>query len=494
MNRISGSQRWVRGAAVGALAVLAACSSGGSGGASDGGRTTSSSPAGTTATTVAGTTAVPPVTRPAGSVADLSQQLTGGKGVFMGAADATAEHPPGYVQSEYVAAGTASAYRARLPLTADGRWSFSPSTKAAYRTRIVVRRPKDPKQFDGTVVVEWLNVSGGVDADAEWSSIHEEVVRSGGIWVGVSAQKIGVMGGPVLVAAPGGKGIAGVGLKKLDPARYGTLDHPGDGYSFDIYTQVARALRLGGAPLGGMKPARILAVGESQSAFALTTYADGVQPLTHAFDGFLIHSRGASGLPLVSGDTNADISSAIGGTATIFRTDLDVPVMDVQSESDLLAPLGSLQARQPDSSRFRLWEVAGTSHADLHTLGPANAKAADCGVPINDGPLHLVVKAGLHDLDAWVRTGKAPPKAPRIAVTSGANPTIRRTSDGLAIDGIRTPPVDVPVAALTGVAGPNPSTLCLLLGSTKPFSNARLAALYPSRAAYEQAYDADAAR
>ena len=50
----------------------------------------------------------------------------------------------------------------------------------------------------------------------------------------------------------------------------------------------------------------------------------------------------------------------------------------------------------------------------------------------------------------------------------------------------------MPVAALSGVPGPNPSTICLLLGSTKPFSAARLAQLYPSRAEYLRRYDADA--
>jgi len=434
-------------------------------------------------------------TRPKGPAADLSQEITGGKGPFVAAGDASTEKAPGYVQHEYVAAGTATSYKAEGPQGADGRWTFQPDAHAPYRTRIVVRRPAEASHFSGTVVVEWLNVSGGVDADAEWTSIHEEVVRNGDIWVGVSVQLIGIEGGPVLVTAPGGEGIAGVGLKKIDPARYGSLSHPGDGYSFDIYTQVERALRAGGTPLGGSVPKYILAAGESQSAFALTTYADGVQPLTHAFDGFLIHSRGGSGLPLVGPGQSADLSGALSGAAAaIFRTDLNVPVLDVQSESDLLSPLNSLLARQPDSSRFRLWEVAGTSHADAHTLGPTSLKAIDCGVPINNGTLHFVVKAALHDLELWVRTGLLPPEAPRLDVTQGAKPTITRNTDGIATGGIRTPPVDVPTATLSAVPGPNPSVLCLLLGSTTPFSAARIAALYPSRADYLKQYDADVAK
>jgi hypothetical protein len=153
--------------------------------------------------------------------------------------------------------------------------------------------------------------------------------------------------------------------------------------------------------------------------------------------------------------------------------------------------LNSYAARQPDNDRFRLWEVTGTSHADAHLLG-ANAKYINCNVPINNGPMHLVAKAALGALTTWIDTGKAPVQAPRIDVTPGATPQVARDSDDIALRGIRTPPVDVPVATLSGVPGSTSSVICLLLGSTKPFTAARLAQLYPSRAAYLKRYDADA--
>ena len=49
----------------------------------------------------------------------------------------------------------------------------------------------------------------------------------------------------------------------------------------------------------------------------------------------------------------------------------------------------------------------------------------------------------------------------------------------------------MPVATLSGVPGPNPSTICLLLGSTKPFSAARLSSS-TRRAPRTCRYDADA--
>lgn len=429
--------------------------------------------------------------RPSGPAADISTEISGGRGVFIGSATMIDLAHVGYVEHEYVATGAATSYKSTRAITPDGRWDVEPDAAAPYRTRVLVRRPADPKAFSGTVIIEWLNVSGGVDADPDWVSLREEIVRSGDAWVGVSAQRIGVSGGPVLVKAAGpGTDLAGKGLKAIDPARYGSLDHPGDGFSFDIFTQVARAIRSG-AGLGASPPRHVIAAGESQSAFALVTYYNGVEPLVHAFDGFFVHSRGAVGLPLVGPGGYADIAGAIRGTATIFRTDEDAPVLDIQTETDVASILNSYAARQPDSPRFRLWEVAGTAHADQHLIGP-NSTYIDCGVPINDGPMHLVAKAALRALTTWIETGTAPVVAPRLEVTAGTPIRVATDADGIALGGIRTPPVDAPTAALSGAPGPKSSTICLLLGSTRPLSAARLSQLYPSRVAYLARYNAAA--
>ena len=399
----------------------------------------------------------------------------------------------GYVQHEYLATGTASSYRLTAPLTTDGRWKFCPTPP----------RPTGPASssaagegigFSGTVVVEWLNVSGGVDADPEWTSLQEEIVRRGDVWVGVSAQRIGVNGGPVLVKVdvPGSE-AAGKGLKAIDPARYGSLDLPGDGFSFDIFTQAARALRTG-AGLSGLRPQRLIAAGESQSAFALVTYYDGVEPLAHAFDGYFVHSRGSVGLPLVAPGKYADIAHAITGTPAIFRTDQHAPVLDIQTETDVTSILNSSVARQPDSDRFRLWEVAGTAHADAHLIG-SGVKYIHCGVPINNGPMHLVAKAALpRRCTNWIETGTAPVVAPvsRSRRTRYLEPGPTPTASRSAVSARRRS--TCPSSALSGRPGPNPSTICLLLGSSKPFSAARLAQLYPSRAEYLARYTATPTR
>jgi hypothetical protein len=453
--------------------VLTACSSGGGDDASS-----------TTSTTT--TKQVKTVDRPAGPKAELTD-LSGGTGVFIGSATPNAL-PKTYVQQELTASGNATSYAPEGELTPDGRWTMRPDQRADYKTRVLVRRPKDPKDFSGTVVVEWLNVSGGVDADPDFVTLREELLRQGHAWVGVSAQAIGVEGGPVAVKVdtPGAE-AAGKGLKGIDPARYGSLDHPGDAFAYDIYSQVARAVRDGNG-LGDLRPARVIAAGESQSAFALTSYIDGVQPLTKAFDGFFVHSRGAAPLPFVPPGAAADIAGSIGGKPTILRTDTDVPIMELQTESDVAGVLSSAAARQPDSDRFRLWEVTGTAHADKHLMGPT-ADTVDCGVAVNDGPLHIVGKAAFRHLDEWVRTGKQPPEMPRITLAEGAAPTVVRDGDGIAEGGVRTPPVDVPTRVLSGEPGPSPSVICILLGSTKPMTAERLAQLYPSRAKFQQQFD-----
>jgi hypothetical protein len=142
-------------------------------------------------------------------------------------------------------------------------------------------------------------------------------------------------------------------------------------------------------------------------------------------------------------------------------------VLDLQSEGDVIGVLNSYAARQDDRDTFRLWEVAGTSHADRHLLGTI-ADQLDCGAPINDGPLHLVAKAALRALVAWVDDGTAPPKAERLGIVEGDEPKVERDANGIAVGGIRTPPVDVPVRVLSGAPGPSDALICILMGSTLP--------------------------
>src|SRR4029079_5019728 len=128
---------------------------------------------------------------------------------------------------------------------------------------------------------------------------------------------------------------------------------------------------------------RMLAVGESQSAFALTTYIDGVQPLTKEFDGFVVHSRGGSAMRLGQRGQAIDVAGSIGGQPTKIRTDGIAPIIVVETETDILGSVSASPPRHRDSARSRWWEVAGTAHADKYQVGE-QADALGCPEPVND--------------------------------------------------------------------------------------------------------------
>lgn len=405
-------------------------------------------------------------------------------------AGATADPPAGYVEEEYVLSGTAGSYRAVGELGADGLWNVGPAETAEFRTRLLVRRPADPDLHNGTVVVEWLNVSAGTDAGPEWSLTHRHLTREGAAWVGVSAQKVGVAGGAA------GMGAA---LQVSDPQRYGSLVHPGDAWSFDMFTQAARVVRT---QLAGLRPERVIAAGVSQSAAYLVGYLNAVAPAAHAFDAYLVHSRGG-GVPPLSGlsigpDGAVDFSGMTRGGARI-RTDLTVPVLVLQTETDLVG-LGYVQARQPDTPLLRVWELAGAAHADTYLLASGRHDEATtpeqlaqlCApthepfgplmtleLPINAGPQHhYVAQAAIAALDRWIRDGTPAPTAPPLALTSGEPPALVLDELGVATGGIRTGFVDVPASILSGL-GQDAGGFGVLFGSTRAFDDATLRRLYP---------------
>src|ERR1700722_7388715 len=90
----------------------------------------------------------------------------------------------GYVTEEFFLSGTATSYK-RVQITEDGNWQVEHDATAPFTTRIVVVRPAEASKFNGTAVVEWLNVSAGTDLGADWSALHREIVRDGFAYVGV---------------------------------------------------------------------------------------------------------------------------------------------------------------------------------------------------------------------------------------------------------------------------------------------------------------------
>src|SRR5260370_10410960 len=302
--------------------------------------------------------------------------------------------PRGFVEQDFYFQGTANRYN--TPSLATGSIIDSGHP---YLTRMLVRRPADTKQFNGTVLVEWLNVTNGFDADNTWFFSWEHILKEGYAWVGVSAQEVGV-----------------ARLQTWNPTRYGSLDVTqggtitGDDLSYDIFSQAGQAVTqpMGVDPLGRLKARRAIAIGESQSAFRLATYINSINPLANEYHGFLVLST----------------------LGNFIRTDLSVPVWKILTEYDVENSEASV--RQPDTAQFRTCEIAGSSHVDQHLRRsrealelrdfstPTTASSAEailapqCAVPSigTRVPTHYIVGHAYDLLVRWIANGVPPPSPP----------------------------------------------------------------------------------
>ena len=124
----------------------------------------------------------------------------------------------GYTQHEYFVSGTATAL--------DG-------TTAPYTTRIVVFRPQEQERFNGTVMLDWVNVTAQFENAVDTLEAREMLLREGWAYVHVSAQNAGLCCTPLTP-------------KVYDPVRYAAINHPGDAYAADMFSQIAKAIRTPG--------------------------------------------------------------------------------------------------------------------------------------------------------------------------------------------------------------------------------------------------------
>jgi hypothetical protein len=374
----------------------------------------------------------------------------------------------GYVQEEFFIEGTANRYNTPTLQTGSILSSGHP-----YKTRIVVRRPVSPNHFNGTVLLEWQNVTAGYDLDAHWIS-WKHFLRSGYTWVGVSAQRVGVHQ-PV------------TGLRDWSPIRYGTLDVTAggtitdDSLCYDIFSQAAQAIRcpVGIDPMAGLKVKLMLAIGASQSAMRLGTYYNSVHPLHNVVDAFYLLVGRFFG--------------------NILRTDLSTKVFEVVSEFEVK---NGAYLRTPDSANHHTWEIAGAAHSGYDSylyrkpIGLRDGIAAssiECGIkPVfSRTPTVYALNAAYDHLVRWVKHGTPPPTAPLIEVLSVGGPTtpavIARDSYGNALGGIRLPAFDVAIGTNNGADNTGPA-FCLLYGYYQPFDEATLQARYLSHHDYLHAF------
>ena len=428
----------------------------------------------------------------------------------------------GYAEREFTMSGGATIYKQSGFWSSNGKWGVSPSqTNVPYTTRLLVRYPTNPAKFNGTVVFEWLNDTTGGDQDPVWAQLDNELINKGYAYVGVTAQR------------PGMKDLA-----TWDPARYGKLGDSNDGESYEIFTQAANAVKANSATmLGGLTPKELIGTGDSQSAFRVDTYVNAIQPLSHAFNGFLGVGRGATAAPIGEGLV------ATSPFPALIRTDNTAPFIELNTQGDI-EELDAAAARQADNNDLRIWELPGASHIDAHEAAYETETIAreeptlevpHClfGTPIEgtntplDGvnqtdnmPLFEVEDAALAAVQNWVTKGVAPPKSPQIStipVFFGLYYLVNRNQYGIGQGGIQLPDAQVPAENYSAINFAIPSEesltppgitseledvftsletggitnealrdsgLCLLSGYFTDFSSSKLTSLYPTPASY----------
>src|SRR3954462_4279453 len=328
---------------------------------------------------------------------------------------------------------------------------------APYQTRLIVRRPKDPKAFSGTVVAEAQH-AGGRSLIFEWSRVS--VLTRHHLFVEI-------VHSPANVAT----------MKMFNAERYAPLNIA-MGQANEIIAQVGRLVKAQAGPFSAYDIKRITLMGTSASSATVRTYL-GAHPELRMpdgkpiYDGFLLTSTlGNTPLPMV-----------------------DVPIVQIPTQTEVAtyATQGN-GYRRPDSdapgNRFRLYEVAGMPHNNARDR--PEFQTDPCTLPVTDFQAGAFTALGLNVLVDWIAKGKTPPRAPPTTAetqTAGGHSPLALDIYGNAKGGVRNVWVDVPIATY-GVLGKGKTQaqdrLCQLAGTEVPLPDATLKALYRDKADYEK--------
>ena len=392
-----------------------------------------------------------------------------------------------YVEQEYYVSGTACRYKTPDPLAN----ASVVDCDSSYKTRMIVRRPANMNRFNGTALVEWNNVSTGQDIDFVWAGTHEYQMRHGYASISVSAQLNGV--NALRTWSPARYGSLTLDASNTDPTTGGLLDPTGDVLSWDVFSQTVQGLRRLTAtnPIPGARVKRVIANGESQSALRLTKYYNSIDPLHHVVDGIVYYDAAAA-----------------------LRTDSKTKAISVATE----VGVGLLPTGLPDidSTNYRRWEVAGTSHVSFQDIQyvdpmvlrdgylktPDGAPSTLSGVTTGCAwyplwstvPTGYVLDSAFEHLNTWIRNGRPAPSAPRMQRDLGAPPLYDPAAGGTAPDyvkdangntvgGIQLAEYAYPTAAIKGAGNTGPAT-CWLAGLHRPFTEEEFAARNPSAREY----------
>lgn len=423
------------------------------------------------------------------NVAHVEGPVTGGTRGYPYSASIVDLAPYGYSESEYFVSGVARVFKPApgSVLTPDGRWHVVAGVERPYKTRILVRKPP-ASRFNGTVVVEFMQEYFGTERDTNYRWNAETILRQGFGWVGVSLHHEGIDDPkpPQTIKFGDTSFTTGLTLARWDPERYGLLSVPSSDLSYDILSQVGRALGPqrptdGVDPLAGLKVRKLIAVGDTVAGHRLAIYINAVQPTARVFDGFILKDFGPNDLKLAE-----DVVTP----SSQLRTDTAVPVIVFQTTT-----AATQTGQQPEGPKLRFWTPAGSSH----TTGPymtrvARANRRDLGQDggfcpesyANTFPQQYVSGAAIVAVDRWIKTGKSAGSFPQLEVIDKGQEKITPLDEhGNSVGGLRTPWVDVPRARYDW-RGECPGGS----GRTFPFAPEQLRALYGKPANYQRKFSA----
>ncbi|MGQ0433133.1 MAG: alpha/beta hydrolase domain-containing protein [Microthrixaceae bacterium] len=377
-----------------------------------------------------------------------------------GAPDAVDLAAQGYVEEEFIVAGTANVYRYGADRAVEVDREGVP-----YATRILIRRPESPRRFSGNVHVETSHPQLGVNV--VWSQTFEYLLANGDAYVSITTRRTN-------------NGFSAIeGLKAFDPVRYAPLDFTEDGLNWDIIGQVGRLLKTETAdnPLRDFDVERLYASGWSGGGALLLLYIS---------DGFHDRARMPDGAPVFDGYLVGEPSGypRINSTAPeLPESDERQPVQprDVPAISLHTRPQEEFR-RRPDgdrrNDRYRVYEVAGAAHADVRAIGVGDV---GCTYEISRFPMHHLFKSTLERLDAWAAGDETPPRSKRLTLEGDGSAKL--DDNGNPLGGVRTTYTEVPTARYVA-ENPGGAACERFGGGQEPFPPEQLASLYESHDDY----------
>ena len=264
---------------------------------------------------------------------------------------------------------------------------------AAYKTRIVIRRPKDDAKFNGLILAESMHPSGN-----PWVFHFTQTY----------AMTSGVIGLEILTSTP-------AGLAQANEARYKDLVVP-NGAANDILAQVGALVKSDHRdnPLSGLAVRKMILAGSSASAAVAHELSDErahgerLADMKPIYDGFMPTSA------------NGQIPA------------LDVPTILVPTMRETYAGNGTTQ---PDNEKLRVYEFAGMAHIDSRVAG--GYYPDPCKYPISRYPMGAEMAVALDKLFAWVDKGmrrRMPTGFMSISIRTTSRRSTARRASLLALD------------------------------------------------------------